>query len=51
MVEWLREGGVGIVRAHIHPDHAASAAVARRLGLAPTDERVDGEVRWESQAG
>jgi RimJ/RimL family protein N-acetyltransferase len=51
MVAWLREGGVGIVRAHIHPDHAASAAVARRLGLAPTEERVDGEVRWESPAG
>lgn len=50
MVAWLREGGVAIVRAHIHPDHAASAAVARRLGLAPTDERVDGEIRWESPA-
>ncbi|WP_143753134.1 GNAT family N-acetyltransferase, partial [Clavibacter michiganensis] len=51
MVAWLREDGVGIVRANIHPDHAASEAVARRLGLAPTDERVDGEVRWESRAG
>ncbi|MBF4618060.1 GNAT family N-acetyltransferase [Clavibacter sp. VKM Ac-2873] len=50
MVAWLREDGVGVVRAHIHPDHAASAAVARRLGLAATDERVDGEVRWESRA-
>ncbi|RII89234.1 GNAT family N-acetyltransferase, partial [Clavibacter michiganensis] len=46
-----REDGVGVVRAHIHPDHAASEAVARRLGLAPTDERVDGEVRWELRAG
>jgi hypothetical protein len=32
--------------AHIHPDHAASAAIARRLGLAPGDPRADGEVRW-----
>jgi RimJ/RimL family protein N-acetyltransferase len=51
MVAWLRDDGVGVVRALIHPDHAASAAVARRLGLAPTDERVDGEVRWESPEG
>ena len=34
--------------AHIHPDHAASAAVARALGLAPTGAVVDGELRWES---
>jgi RimJ/RimL family protein N-acetyltransferase len=32
--------------ANIHPDHGASAAVARHLGLAPTDEFDDGEVRW-----
>ena len=51
MVAWLREDGVGIVRANIHADHAASEAVARRLGLVPTDERVDGEVRWELRAG
>jgi RimJ/RimL family protein N-acetyltransferase len=44
--DWLRERGVTRFVAHIHPDHAASAAVARHLGLAPTDERVDGEVRW-----
>lgn len=50
MVAWLRGEGVGIVRADIHPDHAASEAVARRLGLAPTDVRVDGEVRWELRA-
>ncbi|WP_128378711.1 GNAT family N-acetyltransferase [Streptomyces cavernae] len=34
--------------AHIHPRHAASAAVARAAGLAPTDVLHDGEVRWES---
>ena len=42
----LREHGVSRFAAHIHPDHAASAAVARHLGLAATDERRDGEVRW-----
>lgn len=47
MVAWLR--GQGIVRlvAHVHPDHAASAAVARSAGLAPTTLMVDGEIRWE----
>jgi RimJ/RimL family protein N-acetyltransferase len=33
--------------AHIHPDHAASSAVAKRLGFQPTDQLKDGEVRWE----
>jgi RimJ/RimL family protein N-acetyltransferase len=51
VLAWLREAGVGTVRAHIHPHHEASAAVARRLGLGPTDVRVDGEVRWELDAG
>lgn len=32
--------------AHIHPEHAASHAVALRCGLRPADEVVDGEVRW-----
>jgi len=34
------------LRAAIHPDHRASAAVARSIGLAPTSEIVDGEVVW-----
>lgn len=37
-----------VLVAHIHPDHAASAAIARALGLRPTGVVVDGEVRWES---
>jgi RimJ/RimL family protein N-acetyltransferase len=45
---WLRGHGVTRFSAHIHPDHGASAAVARRLGLAPTDVVEDGEVRWTS---
>ncbi len=46
MVAWLREQRAGIV-AHIHPDHQASAAVARAVGLAPTSTLEDGELRWE----
>ncbi|MGZ4390348.1 MAG: GNAT family N-acetyltransferase [Gaiellaceae bacterium] len=46
MVAWLRDGGIERVTAHIHPENAASAAVARAIGLAPTDVVLDGEVRW-----
>jgi RimJ/RimL family protein N-acetyltransferase len=46
MRDWLRDRGVTRFVADIHPDHGASAAVARQLGLAATDERRDGEVRW-----
>ena len=44
--DWLREQGVARFVAHIHPDHAASAAVARHLGLEATDELCGGEVLW-----
>ncbi|WP_260174858.1 GNAT family N-acetyltransferase [Streptomyces sp. PanSC19] len=47
LVGLLLERGVRTVVAHVHPDHTASAAVARAAGLAPTDEVQDGEVRWE----
>lgn len=46
MARWLRDRGVAVILAHVHPDHAASAAVAHRLGLAPTTVVQDGEVRW-----
>ncbi len=46
VVEWLRAHGVDDVTAHIHPDHPASAAVARRAGLHPTEAEVDGETVW-----
>ena len=46
MTGWLTDAGVGRMDAHIHPEHPASAAVARHVGLAPTDERVDGETVW-----
>lgn len=46
VVEWLEAEGIHDVQALIHPRHAASAAVAARAGLAPTTERIDGEVVW-----
>jgi RimJ/RimL family protein N-acetyltransferase len=46
VVAWLAVRGVRRFSAHIHPDHHASAGVARRLGLQPTDRVVDGELLW-----
>jgi RimJ/RimL family protein N-acetyltransferase len=46
VVEWLIERGVTKVEASIHPDHVASARVARACGLSKTDELDDGEVVW-----
>lgn len=34
--------------AHIHPDHHASARIARALGLRPTPHTQDGEIRWQA---
>ncbi len=47
LVTWLWDQGVDVVVAHIHPEHSASNAVARSLGLNPTGVFVDGERRWE----
>ena len=44
---WLQHIGVERLVAYINAEHAASMGVARGLGLAPTEERVDGEVVWE----
>jgi RimJ/RimL family protein N-acetyltransferase len=46
VVAALRGQGVTRFGAEVHPGHAASGAVARRCGLAPTGELHDGEVRW-----
>lgn len=46
LVDWLAGRAVRRVIAHVHPDHAASAAVAAAAGLAPTEEQQAGEVRW-----
>lgn len=48
MIAWLTARGVGQLVAHIHPTHGASQAVARKLGLRPTQRVEDGEVRWQS---
>lgn len=47
LTAWLREQDVRVIRAHIRPDHRASAAVAAAAGLAPTAHRHEGEIRWE----
>jgi enoyl-CoA hydratase/carnithine racemase/L-amino acid N-acyltransferase YncA len=49
VARWLREQGVERLGARIHPQHAASRAVARSIGLAPTGTTVDGEIQWQSQ--
>lgn len=47
LVDWLaRQPQIHAVAAHVHPDHDASAAVAAAVGLTPTAEVHDGEVRW-----
>ncbi len=51
VVDRLAAEGVDRLVAHIHPDHLASARVAERLGLAPTDAVEDGEVRWVRTLG
>jgi RimJ/RimL family protein N-acetyltransferase len=51
VVGYLEDAGVRRFVAYIHPEHRASMAVARALGLEPTGERVDGEVVWERITG
>jgi RimJ/RimL family protein N-acetyltransferase len=46
LIAWLQRQSVHTVIAHIHPRHTASAAVAAAVGLTPTDDRQDGEIRW-----
>ena len=47
LIGWLRATmGVSLIRAMIHPDHAASQAVAARVGLRATERWLDGEVAW-----
>lgn len=49
MSGWLRMQSVHALVAHVHPNHEASAAVARSVGLAPTDVVVDGEIRFAAR--
>ena len=46
----LADAGARVLSAYVAPGHASSEGVARRLGLAPTRETRDGEVRWEAAA-
>ncbi|TGB08707.1 N-acetyltransferase [Streptomyces palmae] len=46
LVDWLGRQRVRTAIAHVHPDHRASAAVASAAGLAPTEVRHEGEIRW-----
>jgi RimJ/RimL family protein N-acetyltransferase len=50
MLNWLGRQHVYRFIAHIRPGHFASIAVARRLGLKATDEVIDGEISWTSDA-
>ena len=50
LVLWLEGKKVELIVAHIHPDHSASAAVARDAGLVPTSERHRGETIWRRTA-
>jgi RimJ/RimL family protein N-acetyltransferase len=47
LIAWLEAGGISTVIAHIHPDHVASAVVAERAGLHPTEDVEDGERVWK----
>jgi RimJ/RimL family protein N-acetyltransferase len=51
MVSWLREQGADTIVAHIHPDHGASAAIARAAAAEPTPMIVGGEIRRQSPRG
>jgi RimJ/RimL family protein N-acetyltransferase len=47
LVSWLaHKPSVRTVVAHIHPKHGASAAVATAVGLTPSEQSQDDEVRW-----
>jgi RimJ/RimL family protein N-acetyltransferase len=47
VVDWLVGHGARDVQAHISPEHTASEAVARRIGMRATGEfRDDDEQRW-----
>ena len=51
LVAWLDGRDVRSIVAHVHDDHHASAAVAARAGLEPTDSFVDGERAWRMVIG
>ena len=46
LIGWLDARGAVVIQAHIHPEHAASAAVAQRAGLRPSGVVTNGEQLW-----
>lgn len=46
ILAWLKGQEVEVVAACIHPEHHASIAVARAIGLKPTGILIDGETLW-----
>jgi RimJ/RimL family protein N-acetyltransferase len=50
MIRWLEDSGVGTITAHVNPPHRASARVAERAGLEPTEAVEAGEVVWARPA-
>ena len=48
LVRWMRMQNVDRIAANIHPDHEASAAVAKRAGLRQTQETHDRERVWRA---
>ncbi|WP_410945365.1 GNAT family N-acetyltransferase [Pseudonocardia phyllosphaerae] len=46
MTDWLARNGIRQLRAAIAPGHAHSETLARSVGMAPTEETVDGERVW-----
>lgn len=49
LVGLLEASGATTITAFVQPENAASARVARRAGLAPTEEVVAGEVAWRRE--
>ena len=49
VVAWLDAQGVRTITAWIRPDHHASAGVARRAGLMPTEEYRDTKLHREQR--
>lgn len=47
----LSADGINSFTARIHPEHAASIALARSLGFRPTSEWIDGETVWAAEFG
>lgn len=49
MARWLKTSGIDSLNAHIHDGHLASEAVARSIGLRPSQTFEDEERLWTSR--